>query len=112
MMMFVTVARADICTDDYIISGGRSIPLLPDYPFEISESQSILIVRRGTLIFKFTNPIEVFDGQIKTVSYSTILIGDKYIFELTDLGSGQGRSWKQYASGGNVRGFGGICKYE
>jgi hypothetical protein len=104
------VASSEVCTDDYLITGERLISLLPDVPFQIWESDSILIVRRGGLVFKFANPDEVYEGQDKITRYSTELIADKYYFELNVGNEKKERKWRQYSSGINRRGFGGVCK--
>jgi hypothetical protein len=105
-----TLAIADICTDDYIISGGRSIILLPDIPFEILESKTSLFVRRGTLILEFTKPENIFDNEQLIKRYSLEFIGDTYYFDLLSTKDSTQKKWKQYANEPSKRGFGGECK--
>ena len=107
-----TLANADICTDDYIISGGRSITLLPDIPFEILESNKSLFVRRGTLILEFVKPANIIDNEKIVNRYSLEFIGDTYYFDLISIKNGTEKKWEQYANGASKRGFGGTCKAE
>lgn len=99
------------CTDDYIIAGKRKISLLADEPFEISENESILYVRRGTLILKFEDPIHLIENEIKIKRYHLFFLNEKYFFELTDSNENNIKLWSQYAGESFKRGFGGKCDF-
>lgn len=105
-----TLANADICTDDYIISGFRSISLLPDIPFEILESNQRLFVRRGTLILEFAKPENITENGKSVKRYSLIFIGDTYYFDLIRDSDNKEIKWEQYAIDPLKRGFGGACR--
>ncbi len=105
-----TLANADICTDDYIISGGRSITLLPDVPFEIIENDKSLFVRRGTLILEFLKLENIIDNEKVVKRFALEFIGDTYYFDLISTDNGINKTWEQYANGASKRGFGGVCK--
>lgn len=110
IMLISSLASADICTDDYIISGGRAIPLLPDQPFEILETDLSLTVRRGTFILEFVKPTNILKEKTIAKRYSLDFIGDKYYFELSTADENNDRKWEQYANEEFKRGFGGLCK--
>jgi len=105
-----TLASADICTDDYIISGGRSINLLPDMPFQILESNKSLIVLRGTLILEFAQHENIIDNGKSVKRYSLEFIGDTYYFDLMRNFDDKDITWEQYAIKPSKRGFGGTCR--
>ncbi len=104
-----TLANAVICTDDYIISGTRSITLLPDIPFEILEKNNTLIVRRGTLILKFAKSDNIIDNKKSVTRYSLKFIADTYYFDLISNSDNKEIKWEQYATEPSKRGFGGSC---
>jgi hypothetical protein len=104
---FISNTFAYTCTDDYIISGGRSIDLLPDKSFEIFQNGTDLIVIRGTLVLKFSHLEIIESNKIQIKRYSLTFTSDKYYFDLiNDKNEWQ---WEQYASGSSKRGFGGEC---
>jgi hypothetical protein len=105
-------AIAEICTDDYIISGSKFITLLPDIPFKISTYDTHLIVQRGTLVLKFSKPSTIYENQKIVTKYSTELIGEVYYFELTTTDDEKQKKWEQYSSDTPRRGFGGMCVAE
>jgi hypothetical protein len=102
-------SMADTCTDDYIISGGRAIDLLPDKPFQIIERDNYLIVIRDTLVLNFINLKIIENGQFRTKRYSLIYLNDEYFFDIIEINNKEDRKWEQYAAGSSKRGFGGIC---
>lgn len=104
-----TLSNAEICTDDYIISGSRTITLLPDSPFEILKKDKSLFVKRGTLIFEFTNPKTIHENGKVITRYSSELIGDEYFFDLISANESEEINWEHYARSGVKRGFGGAC---
>jgi hypothetical protein len=110
IFFFSSITFADTCTDDYIISGGRAIDLLPDNPFKILENGTELIVARGTLILKFTNLKIIEKDQLYIKRYSLIFINDEYYFDLIKMNDENQWGWEQYETGKAKRGFGGICK--
>jgi hypothetical protein len=107
-VLFSAVVSSKTCTDDYIISGGRSIALLPDNPFQIFEKDSELIVVRGTLVFKFYNPVIVNHNGNLVKRYELIFIDEKYFFDMTNS-LNEKFKWEQYANSQGKRGFGGTC---
>ena len=100
---------ADTCTDDYIISGGRSIDLLQDKPFQIIEKDTDLIVIRGSLVLKFINLKTIENDQLHIKRYSLIFLNDEYYFDIIEMDDKEKRRWEQYATGTSKRGFGGMC---
>lgn len=106
---FHSVSFALMCTDDYIISGGRAIDLLQDKPFQIIEKDTELIVIREKLNIKFINPKIIDNGKYSIKRYSLKLINDEYYFDIFKINDGNKWQWEQYAAGSSKRGFGGVC---
>jgi hypothetical protein len=50
VLILPTAAIANTCTDDYIISGGRKIDPLPDFPFHIQQMNTSISIQRGEYI--------------------------------------------------------------
>ena len=101
---------ASVCSDDYIISGGRAINLLPDVNFEIFEKEDSLIVIRGSLVLTFSNLEFIIENEKHIKRYSLYFIGENYYFDLISFGNKIYENWEQYADGNFKRGFGGVCK--
>lgn len=97
------------CTDDYIISGGRKIDLLPDYPFYIQQTDSSISIQRGDFVLIFSNMQEVYEKNLQIQRYNLEFIGDQYHFDLIHSQDDNIKRWEQYSTGVGKRGFGGIC---
>jgi hypothetical protein len=98
------------CTDDYIISGGRKIDLLPDFPFHIQQMNSSISIQRGDFILIFSNRKEVYERNVKILRYSLDFIGNQYYFDLIQSQGDGIKRWEQYSTDVGRRGFGGICR--
>jgi hypothetical protein len=110
LMLCIGNANSEICTDDYLITNERKIPLLPDTPIEIEYTSEYLSLNRGGLkvIFIYIGIEKEKDYVIHR--YSTTLIGDTYYFDLIVHTNGVIK-WEQYYDNkrGQKRGFGGSC---
>lgn len=62
------------CTDDYIISGGRKIDLLPDHPFYIQQMNSSISIQRGDFVLIFSNMQEVYEKNLQIQRYNLDLL--------------------------------------
>lgn len=110
LLILPSAAIAVICTDDYIISGGRKIDLLPDYPFYIQQMNSSISIQRGDFVLIFSNMQEVYENNLQIQRYSLEFIGDQYQFDLIYSKDDDTKRWEQYSTGVGRRGFGGICR--
>lgn len=104
-----TAAIASTCTDDYIISGGRKIDLLPDFPFNIQQMNSSISIQRREFILIFSNMKEISERNLIIKRYSLEFLGDQYHFDLIDSLDDGIKKWEQYSTGVGSRGFGGVC---
>jgi hypothetical protein len=98
------------CTDDYIISGGRKIDLLPDSPFHIQQMNSSILIQRGDFILIFSNMKDIYEKDVQIQRYDLEYIGDQYHFDLIHSQDDGIKRWEQYSTGVGRRGFGGICR--
>lgn len=101
---------ASTCTDDYIISSGRKIDLLPDFPFHIQQINSSISIKRGEFILIFTNMKEISEPNLKINRYVLEFLGDQYHFDLIHSLDDGIKRWEQYSTGVGRRGFGGVCR--
>lgn len=109
-LILPTTAITSTCTDDYIISGGRKIDLLPDSPFHIQQMNSSISIQRGDFILIFSNMKAVLERNVKIQRYSLDFIGDQYHFDLIQSQEDDIKRWEQYSTGVGRRGFGGVCR--
>jgi hypothetical protein len=105
-----TAAIASTCTDDYIISGGRKIDLLPDFPFNIQQMNSSISIQRREFILIFSNMKEISERNLRIKRYSLEFLGDQYHFDLIHSLDDGIKRWEQYSTGVGSRGFGGVCR--
>jgi hypothetical protein len=110
VLILPTAAVTSTCTDDYIISGGRKIDLLPDSPFHIQQMDSSISIQRGNFILIFSSMKEFHEKNVKIWRYSLAFIGDQYHFDLIQSQDDDIKRWEQYSTDVGRRGFGGICR--
>ncbi len=109
-LILPTAAIASTCTDDYIISGGRKIDLLPDFPFNIQQISSSISIQRGEFILIFRNMKEISEQNLRIKRYSLDFLTDQYHFDLIHSLDDDIKRWEQYSTGAGRRGFGGVCR--
>ena len=110
VLILPTAAIASTCTEDYIISGGRKIDLLPDFPFNIQQMNSSISIQRGDFVLIFSNMQGVYEKNLQIQRYHLEFIGDQYYFDLIHSQDDNIKRWEQYSTGVGKRGFGGICR--
>lgn len=109
-MVLILPTAAIASTDDYIISGGRKIDLLPDFPFNIQQMNSSISIQRGEFILIFSNMKEISERNLRIKRYSLEFLGDQYRFDLIHSLDDGIKRWVQYSTGVGSRGFGGVFR--
>lgn len=81
VLILPTAVIASTCTEDYIISGGRKINLIPDL-FQIKQMNSSLMIQRGDFTLIFIYMKEINEENLLIRRYSLDFIGNQYHFYL------------------------------